>query len=161
MKHRKDRKAEEEVFHPGDIRVAPLVPTRDSPDHEMRESLEMMCRAATAQGIKVYNPRFGRASAVHHNRNALITDLLKSRMPFSHVFFVDDDMICPPDTIPRLLAHKKDIVAGLCTCRVDPPLPNARMWNEETQRWEELFQWQDGLVEVGGVGTACMLISLY
>jgi hypothetical protein len=38
----------------------------------------------------------------------------------SHVLFLDSDLIFPPDTLARLLAHGKDIIGGLYVQRVPP-----------------------------------------
>jgi hypothetical protein len=37
------------------------------------------------------------------------------------------------------------------------------MWDDEVQRWEELWQWPEGLLDLqgGGVGTAVLLTSLH
>lgn len=143
-----------------DICVVPLVPIRDNPHHESMECLNQMCLYADKQGITVRRPSFRRGSSVHINRNMMIADLIASGMYFSHILFMDDDMTTQPDALVKLLSHNVDIVGGLCTCRQDPPIPNARMWNEEEQHWEELWSFPDGLIEVGGVGTGLMLISL-
>lgn len=70
-------------------------------------------------------------------------------------------MIAPEDTLVKLLKHNVDIVGALCTTRHMPPVPNARMWDEKTKHWEEIWQWPDGLLplEGGGVGTGVMLVS--
>ena len=95
---------------------------------------------------------------IHWSRN----ELLKSRRPDDdYVLFVDDDICIEPDWIERLLSHGKDIVAGLCTRRVDPPEPNHRRWMESIQNYGTVLKWKhDGkLLEVDAVGTGLMLIS--
>lgn len=143
------------------FRVVPLMPIRDNPHAEATEALDEMCRHAAKAGVTVFRPSRRRGSAVHLNRNLMIADLIQSRQAFTHVLFMDDDMTPPVDAITRMLAHNVDIVGALCTCRQDPPIPNARMWNDETEVWEELWSWKDGLVEVGAIGTGLMLISLH
>lgn len=41
----------------------------------------------------------------------------------SHVFFVDDDTLIPPNALLKLLAHKKPIVGGLYFSKTDPAQP--------------------------------------
>lgn len=41
----------------------------------------------------------------------------------THVLFLDDDMIPPPDTLMKLLAHDKDIVSCLYLLRTYPHFP--------------------------------------
>lgn len=42
---------------------------------------------------------------------------------FSHVFFVDDDVLMPPHALSQLLAHRKPIVAGLYYAKTTTPQP--------------------------------------
>lgn len=143
-------------------RVVPLVPTHGRPMLESVQSLEAMCRYAASKGYQIYRPSYRTGSAVHINRNMLLADLLKSRVPFTDTFWWDDDMNGPEDTLVRLIEHDLDIVGALCTNRQRPTIPCARMWDEEVQRWEELWQWPEGLLDMngGGVGTAVLLTSL-
>jgi hypothetical protein len=76
------------------------------------------------------------------------------------VLFIDDDIVVEPDALERLLSHKKDIVAGLCTARQDPPVPNMKTWNKERGEAEKIWEWPNGkLVSGVMVGTGLMLIS--
>ena len=40
---------------------------------------------------------------------------------FTHLWLMDADTACPPDTLSRLLAHDKDIVGAAYNYRRDPP----------------------------------------
>jgi len=145
------------------IRVVPLVPLYEDWMEDSRDSLDSICKYAQQQGVFVYRPCTRRASAIHVNRNEILARLIESGYPFTHVFWWDSDMIAPEDTLVRLLNHKVDIVAALCTTRSEPPLPNARMWDSNTKRWEELWQWPNELMSLdgGGIGTAVTLHSLH
>lgn len=61
------------------------------------------------------------------NRNKLVTKAIETGVDW--VFFLDDDMICRPDTLVRLLAHNQDIVVGLSYTRDPPFLP---LWFTQT-----------------------------
>lgn len=143
-------------------RVAVLVPCYKSPETEMKTALHEMIKFTNASGeaIGYWGPFFTQASVVHFVRNELITALLKSQEPFTHVLFLDDDIVPEKDALLKLLAHEKDIVGAVCTTRRDPPIPNIREWDEEAKVLKEIWYWKEnGLKEVGGVGTGMLLIS--
>jgi len=148
--------------------VVPLMPLRDDPFKDADEALYQMSITASKAGIKVWRTQYRRGSAIHVNRNQMIADTIvnsvRHKMPFTHVLFMDDDIVPQADALVRLVSHGKDIVGGLCTTRTDPPIPNARVWDVGEQVWENLFDWNEPLV--GGddkhwlaVGTGLMLIS--
>lgn len=144
--------------------VAILVPIYQQPEPQMQHALNKMIKYTQASGAAdVYvGPEVHGSSVIHWARNFLIAELIKTKHPWSHVLFMDDDIVVPEDGLVKLLSHKKDIVAGLCTKRIDPPIPNMRYSYEENghvffkyiERWPE-----DTLVEVGAVGTGMMLIT--
>ena len=92
----------------------------------------------------------------HWARNTMV---MQRRKNATHILFVDSDIGIEPDHIERLLLHDVDIVAGLCTMRVDPAIPNIRMWMEHLQNYGEIVKWgNEMLMEVDAVGTGFMLI---
>lgn len=139
--------------------VACLIPCYRTLHPRMQHSFAAMVDYTRKQGIKVIPQPVIQASVVHWVRNSLLATLIQSRQPFTHVLFIDDDIVVQQDFLLRLLKHNVDVVAGLCTRRQDPPIPNARLYHKESKRFEELWEWPDGLVEVGAVGTGLMLIS--
>lgn len=142
--------------------VAVLVPCYDHPEPEMSNALAEMLRHSRETGVcEAYvPPNIIGSSVVHWSRNYLIAELIKRHTPWTHVLFIDDDIVPPGDTLARLLTHGKDIVGAVCTKRIDPPIPNIRFWDEQQFGFKEIFDcpW-DTLMEVGGIGTGCMLIS--
>lgn len=70
------------------------------------------------------------------------------------LFFLDSDVIPPPDCVPRLLSRGKPLVSGLY-CRRSPPhgVPVAIKNNQ----WVTQFRAGD-LLEVDVVGAGCLLI---
>ncbi|MBV9179882.1 MAG: glycosyltransferase family 2 protein [Acidobacteria bacterium] len=141
--------------------VCILCPTYRAPEPQMQDALGRMVRYTREKDIAtVYAGAPLSASVVHWSRNGLITEQLKSGKPWTHILFVDDDIVVEEDHLEKLLSHKKDIVAGLCTRRTDPPIPNIRHFNEETGDFGQIWEWPEGqLLEVGGVGTGLMLIT--
>lgn len=71
----------------------------------------------------------------------------------THLFFVDSDMFFSPDTINKMLAHKKDIVACDYNKRKFP-LESVTTQLEASEKNEE------NLYRVAAAATGCMLIDL-
>ena len=121
--------------------------------NQMLERSRNVCQAYSEPTIST--------SVVHWSRNFALATLLKTFKPFDFVLFMDDDIVPPPDALVKMLAHKVDIVAGACTVRQDPPLPNFRTYDPTTYTYTTCFEWgQDGLIKTGAVGTGLMLISM-
>jgi len=78
------------------------------------------------------------------------------------IFFLDADVIPPPDVLPRLMAHKQPIVSGLYVRRHMPPFNE--MLKFRTDGVAGLRPVQDGeysdgsVVDVDAVATGCVLI---
>lgn len=155
-----------EILAPGDERkednlpiVAALVPVFDHPEPRMTDAFIQM-QKASQNHTKLFAGPPCSSSVIHWSRNWLIGSLLKTGKPWTHILFIDDDIVPPPDALIKMLSHKKDIVAALCTRRQDPPIPNIRSYNEKTGEFCEFWKWPDNqLIEVGAAGTGMMLIS--
>lgn len=141
--------------------VAVLVPCYDHPDPQMTNAYNDLVGHTRRSGLaEVFNgPVVRGASMIVWARNNLIKALLETKRPWTHVLFWDDDIVPPADALVKLLSHQKEIIVGLCTCRTDPPVPNIRYWRSDLNRYEEIIQWGEGLVEIGAGGTGFMLIS--
>lgn len=141
--------------------VVILCPTYRAPEPQMQDALSAMVRHVREGNYAIaYGGAPIQASVVHWSRNSLIQEHLKSGKPWTHALMIDDDMVVEPDALERLLSHKKDIIAGLCTRRQDPPIPNIRFYEEETGSYRQIWEWPEKqLIEVGAVGTGFMLIS--
>lgn len=139
--------------------IACLIPCYKQPHPKMQHAFAQVAYTAQKAGIDLYSQPIMQTSVVHWTRNGLISELIKSKKPFTHVLFIDDDIVPAPDSLVRLLQHNVDIIAALCTKRQDPPIPNARLMDPESGMFQELWEFPDGLVEVDAVGTGMMLIS--
>lgn len=80
----------------------------------------------------------------------------------THILFLDDDMICPADTLMKLLSHDKDIVTGLYLLRSFPHFP--ALFDEAYDNGKCKFTFLDsnvsGLVPAVNCGLGCVLISV-
>ncbi len=77
---------------------------------------------------------------------------------FDYCFSLDSDVICPPDTILRLMKHKLPIVSGMY-CRRSPPhgVPVMMKLSEQGGQWITQFP-HNSLVEVDVCGAGCLLV---
>ena len=142
--------------------VAVLCPTYRAPEPQMRDALTKAVQYTHREEVAtVYSGPPLQTSVVHWSRNGLITEQLSSGKPWTHVLFIDDDIVLAEDDIVKLLSHRKDIVAGLCTRRNDPPIPNIRAVNEDTGALScQIWEWPENeLIQVDGVGTGLMLLT--
>jgi|HubBroStandDraft_6_1064221.scaffolds.fasta_scaffold00134_32 hypothetical protein len=141
--------------------VVILCPTFRSPEPQTRDSvLAMKKLTMESNRAIVYDGPSMQSAIIHWSRNALLTDHLKSGKPWTHALLIDDDMVPEPDYLLRLLDRKKDIIVGLCTTRVDPPMPNIKFFEQETGNFRQIWEWPEGQTfEIGGGGTGFMLVS--
>lgn len=140
-------------------RVCMLVPSYSGPKSLMQEAAGAMIDYSK-RWVDIWSPPRIASSVVHWVRNHILADVMVSGEPFDHVLFIDDDIVPQPDALMRLLSHKKDIVAALCTKRVDPPIPNM-LWLEESMDFSPILKWKipNPLMKVDAAGTGMMLIS--
>lgn len=139
--------------------VSLLVPSRTGCAPETQKAVEAMVLASRPYCILNTPPAVSQ-SVVHWSRNELLVRLRKSKQPADYVLLMDDDMTPPEDALTKMLAHNLDIVAASCTLRKDPPKPNFRTWVPEILNFCTTLDWPVGsLIEVGGVGTAFMLVK--
>lgn len=142
--------------------VAVLMPSYRLPAPQAWEGINKMMRASM-KACRPYMEPTIRQSVVHWSRNYCLSLLLKSLKPWDYVLFVDDDIVMPEDGLVKMLAHKKDVVAAACTVRVDPPMPNFRVYDVKERVYRTCLDWPvEGLLGDGffiGAGTGAMLIS--
>lgn len=87
-----------------------------------------------------------------HARNHLVEIMLGAGLEW--MFMLDSDVVCPPDTILRLQAHKQPIISGIY-CRRSPPegLPVMQRGGS----WVVDYP-PNSVIEVDVVGSGCLLI---
>jgi hypothetical protein len=92
-----------------------------------------------------------------HARNTGCQKLLE--LGWEWLFFLDDDVLCPADTITRLMAHKLPIVSGLYYRRANPLVPVMLKEKPDNTGYDWITEYQqNSLVEVDLVGCGCLLI---
>lgn len=89
-------------------------------------------------------------------RNMCVAHMLKG--DFTHLFFMDSDMSFPKATLPRLLAHDKDIVGGFYLRKKKGHLPNAfRLGHNKDDTL--IPEFIDDFREVEAIATGCLLVK--
>ena len=79
----------------------------------------------------------------------------------THLLFLDDDMIIPPNALDILFGHDKDIVGLLAFKRKEPFFPVIYKENAiDRKRLVTWFDYPEGLIPVAATGCACMLIKM-
>jgi len=94
-------------------------------------------------------------------RNELVRYFLNK--DWTHLLFIDGDMVFPKDLPERLLKHNKDIISGYYATRYEPHYPLLlKCIDKEKHKYEVIppNQWQD-LMEVDATGCGCMLIKRF
>lgn len=102
---------------------------------------------------------------VDQARTHLTAHALATIPDLTHILWIDDDMVFPPDALQRLLAHDKDIVGGLCHNRRAPsyqPIA-ARKYDPALGMPQDAYGFvydlpRSGLVEVDATGGAFLLV---
>jgi hypothetical protein len=93
---------------------------------------------------------------IEEMRNNLVESALTAGC--THLIMMDTDQIYQPDTVTRLLSHRKPIV-GCMICRRYPPF-DPLMLKGEVGGYENITEWKDGeLVEVDATGTGCLMFE--
>lgn len=94
------------------------------------------------------------------NRNMIIRQALKVGN-ISHILFIDDDVVPPPDGLQRLLKHDLDVVSGLYLMRNFPHKAIMFDWSDDNGRCRWMFPPKEsGLVEIVNCGLGFCLIKL-
>jgi len=91
---------------------------------------------------------------------------------YSHLLMLDDDAVCPQDFLERMLVWDKDIIGLPYVGRFPTGSPEepweicVKVWKDEFHGWNQdnLRNLRDaemdqGMIQVEGIGTHCMLIK--
>ena len=106
--------------------------------------------------------------AIDKMRNALVKRALEDKEGFTHLLFLDTDMVFPIDTIPKMIMdfednkdQKIDCIAGLYTWKKPPFTPHVYLeLNKKTEAFRVAGQFPlDRLFEIKATGAGCMMIT--
>jgi len=96
----------------------------------------------------------------------------KAKDVADYIFFIDDDVLPPANTITKLLSHKKDIACGLYFAKQEPHFPQifTKNYIDDLSKDDPVAKWsgrydsireykQDSLIEIDACGAGCLLIK--
>lgn len=135
------------------------VPTRDGRiEHDVRIKVERACQYAaqrnSCKSILVFKQGpYGVAPC----RNMAVAEFFKG--PYTHLWFVDDDVRVQQDALHQLVTMDGDVNVGCypsVKCVGERSLPYLTI-QHNPGRWA--YQWFYGIHEVHAAGTGCMLIG--
>ncbi len=89
-------------------------------------------------------------------RNIAVRGFLQT--DFTHLLFVDSDMIIPKNALMKLLSNGKDVVTGLYFQKKEPFFPVIGKRLGDRLEWLVDYQ-QNSLIEVEYCGMGCLLIK--
>jgi GT2 family glycosyltransferase len=102
-------------------------------------------------GPSAYTMQTG--SDLADNRNRIVAQTLNEENNFSHLLFIDSDMVFTPDLLQRMLKHDFDILGIPCNKRRLPLENNVQPLNPDDKDMPST------LFEAASVGTGVMLIK--
>lgn len=105
------------------MRLAIAVPAHDTVPALFANDLARMF-ATTQASVPIVTLAMVVGTFVHHARENLLNDMVRV-WGATHILWLDADMVFPPDTALRLLAHDKDVVAANYVTRTARPRPTA------------------------------------
>jgi hypothetical protein len=92
---------------------------------------------------------------VDRARNAIVTQALQ--LDATHLFWLDQDVVVPPDAVMRLLAHGEPVAAGIYRRRSEPH----EMLAYELEPFRMLELPLDTTVRVPGIHMGCTLVATW
>lgn len=140
-----------------DIVVGVPMPSKIDTNIDFTQALGDCVYTLTEAGYKVKVIK--RTSClVSNNRLELCHQAIKEKAKYLMMF--DDDMIFPPDTVIKLLAHGKPIVGCLYFNRQLPFKPHIYKYKRDDNKPpEQILKWDKGLIEVDAMGFGAVLIE--
>lgn len=129
------------------------IPTLDYVHYEFANSLIGLTRRLDELGVD-YDVRFKGGTLVYLSRNALALDAIG--YGYTHVLWLDTDMVFAPDAFEKLSEHGKDIVSGVYQSRHEP-IRSALF--ERLKPAQTVRKYPDGLFDVEGCGFGIVLTS--
>jgi len=130
------------------------VPTRGHPHFANREFNSM----AAAKGyITIYQPC---TLSVEDARGRLTLKFMKEEH-FTHLFFLDDDVMCPDGTIERLLKHDVDVASANYPLYINGRIHSCGYdWGTDEKKKVKPYEIHTrGFREVGAIGLGACLIK--
>lgn len=136
-------------------KVAILVPTRDTMYSQFSYSLSNLIKLSTLMGIDTHL-FFDSSTILINQRESLIKQAFEVSADW--VLWLDNDMMFPPTTLVRLLAHKQNIVGCNYMKRAYPFKSVAYTDTSDWENWIPI-KYEDDLVDAEAMGMGCVLMK--
>lgn len=94
---------------------------------------------------------------IENARNTLVDLFLKN--PYDCLFFLDSDMLVPPNVIEKLAESDNDVVSGIYFGRSQQGETHAMASVKEGDEYKRITSFPQELIEVDAVGLGCCLIK--
>lgn len=135
-------------------KVAILVPTRDTLYSQFSYSLSNLIKVSTLMGVDTHL-FFDLSTILINQRESLINQAFEVSADW--VLWLDNDMMFPPTTLIRLLAHKENIVGCNYMKRAYPFKSVAYTDTSDWENWIPIT-YSDELVDAEAMGMGCVLM---
>lgn len=136
------------------MKLLVAIPSRDDMPTESVQSLIKLVERLKTDGID-YEVRIETGTLVHVGRDKLALYAINSG--FSHVLWLDSDMVYTDDILDDLMFSGHDFVSGIAHSRRKPYSPCLFKSIKSVERFEE---YPKDTFEVAGCGFACVFISV-
>jgi GT2 family glycosyltransferase len=141
-------------------RVALAIPTYTGKvDNDFLQSVATLDKTGPFQ-LEIFQSK---RLVVHYAREKIAERIVEEG--FDYIWWLDDDMVFPPDTLTRLLAHQKPFVSALAYQRKEPYHTCLFDWIDiktapEGGSFQSLNNIENtGLRKIAASGSACVLVS--
>lgn len=133
------------------------IPSQDYINIGFVESLLKLQRRLLKDGVD-FTVNFRTGALVYDSREQMAA---KARMEdYTHVLWLDSDMVFPDDIFQKLMSHKKDFVTGICHARKKPyrSCVFKRLFPEAERYTARSYP--NSLFPIAACGFACVLTSV-
>jgi len=148
---------------PDETKVLIATPNYTNQFHATVHANHVECGDAWSRGGIEYNWTVIGRSFVHFARTQMCQVAVEGK--FTHILWLDDDAVIDPEILPRFLAHDKDVVIAPYAMRKMPHevgvliSTTGNFHDHPSYRNLETKDLDQGLIEVDGGGTHCMLVK--
>lgn len=130
------------------------IPTNDYIHHKFVECITALIRRLEADEV-IYNICYQSGTLVYHARDALAFKAINEG--YTHVLWLDSDMIFTPDILEDLMFSGKSFVSGIAHGRREPH--HSCLFSEIWPGIERFTEYPSNTFQVAGCGFAGVLIE--
>ena len=133
------------------MKLMVAIPTLDMIHFEFARCLTGLVQSMERSGVD-YDVCFKGGTLVYNGREALAAEAINNG--YTHILWLDADMVFNPDVFEKLSAHKQPFVTGVYNSRHAPYKPCIFASLEPDER---VTKYPDGIFEIAGCGFGIVL----